>query len=116
MKRAALLALALLAQPAAGQDGTVRAFTNGLSLLAACTSDLSDVASACNGYITGVIDSEHLHPAPAPLCLPSGLTVHAARATFVAWARRHESMLNRAGAAVVRDALSDRWPCDRAPA
>lgn len=107
------IGLLLLCSTATAQGGTVRSLASGLTLLSACTSEMDAAASLCNGYLTGLIDAEHLQPGRRPLCLPRPVRVHSAREAFVTWGESHPEDLDRAAAAVVREALEARWPCEK---
>lgn len=114
--RALIGALLLLSGAVLAQDGTVRGIS-GVDLMAVCTAPDESSGSFCNGYITGLIDEERLHPAPAPMCLPRGADVVTVRLWFVHWAKRRPvEQLRRAASSLVREAVAERWPCVETPA
>lgn len=87
---------------------------SGVDLLAVCGATDESAGSFCNGYFTGLIDEERLHPAPAPMCLPGGIDVVRVRLWFMEWARsRPLSELERAAGSLVREAIAAKWPCAR---
>jgi hypothetical protein len=110
------LVLVLAAQPVAANGGTVRGIS-GADLMAACTAPDEASGSFCNGYITGLMDAEQLHPAISPMCLPRHADVITVRLWFTAWtARRPIADLSRAAGSLFREAVNSQWPCENRPA
>ena len=115
MKRL-ILALLLCSATATAQDGTVPSFMTGAELVNFCTIASDAHGSYCNGYLSGLLDAEALHPAHAPLCVPRPIDVREVRVVFIAWSQQNAHELHRAASSLLREAATKAWPCERRPA